>query len=72
MLGNFHKCSAIADSADSLATIDMGRKLGELGPHVTQCRLSRGLPPTRWHLDQSSRLATTDMERKFWGRAVPL
>jgi len=41
---------------DRLATIDMGRKLGgaalppflgkeELGPHLTQCRLGRGLPP---------------------------
>jgi len=36
---------------DRLATIDMGRKLGavplfgELGPHVTQCGVGRGLPP---------------------------
>jgi len=34
---------------DRLATVDMGRKLGavpfgELGPHVTQCGLGRGLP----------------------------
>ena len=35
---------------DRLATIDMGRKLGscaplgELGPHLTQCCLGRGLP----------------------------
>jgi len=37
-----------------LATIHIGRKLGggcaplgdgELGPHLTQCRVSRGLPP---------------------------
>jgi len=34
-----------------LATTDMGRKLGavplgvELGPHLTQCGLGRGLPP---------------------------
>jgi len=34
---------------------------GELGPHLTQCRLGRGLPPTNWHLDPSSRLVTTDM-----------
>jgi len=47
---------------DSLAIIDMGRKVGaavhlsvgELGPHLTQCRLDRGLPsgilirPTVW------------------------
>jgi len=38
---------------DRLATLDMGRKVGaavplsvgELGPHLTQCRLDRGLPP---------------------------
>jgi len=40
--------------ADCLATIDMGQKLGggalppfregELGTHLTQCRLGRGLP----------------------------
>jgi len=36
---------------DHLATTDMGRKLGavplsaELDPHLTQCGLSRGLPP---------------------------
>jgi len=36
---------------DHLATIDMGRKMGgwaplggELGPHLTQCRLSRCVP----------------------------
>jgi len=41
---------------------------GELGPHVTQCRLCRGLYlRTKWHLDPSSRLATTDMDRKLGG-----
>jgi len=62
-----------------LATIDMGQKVGaavppfgdgELDPHLTQCRLGRGLPPTKWHLDPSSRLATTEMGRKLrWGCA---
>ena len=43
------------DPCSRLVTIDMGRKLGrrlcphfgeeELGRHLTQCRLSRGLPP---------------------------
>ena len=40
------------DSLSRLATIDMGRKLGggfarcgELGPHLTQRGLGRGLPP---------------------------
>ena len=39
-----HKCSAVAEMGDRLATIDMGRKSeavphfgGELGPHVPQC-----------------------------------
>jgi len=41
------------DTRSRLATIDIGRKLGdsipflgrwELGPRVTQCRLGRGLP----------------------------
>ena len=50
----FNKCSATAETGDRLATIDMGRKLGEgcaplgeghLGPHLTQCGQGRGLPP---------------------------
>jgi len=40
---------------------------GELRPHLTQCRLGRGLPPTTWHLDPSSHLATTDMGGKLGG-----
>jgi len=44
---------------------------GELGLHLTQCRLGRGSPPyTKWHLDPSGRLAKTDMGRKLG--AVPL
>jgi len=44
-----------SDPSSRLATTDMGQKLergamplfgeGELGPHLTQCRLGRGLPP---------------------------
>ena len=46
------KCSAVAEMGDRLATIDMGRKLGavpvffwggELGPHLAQFGLGRGL-----------------------------
>jgi len=41
------------DPCSRLATIDMSQKLGALplfgggvlGPHLTQCRLDRGLPP---------------------------
>ena len=44
--------SAVAVMGDRLATTDMGRKTGaavplfagELGPHLTQCPLGRGLP----------------------------
>jgi len=53
--GKKNKSSAVAEIGDCLATIDMGRKAGggllcpflegELGTHLTQCRLDRGLPP---------------------------
>jgi len=52
--GNRNNSSAVAEMGDRLAATDMGRKVGgavvpltvgELGPHLTQCRLSRGLPP---------------------------
>jgi len=47
------KSSAVAEMGDHVATIDTGRKegaavslsVGELGPHLTQRRLGRGLPP---------------------------
>ena len=55
MLDFLNKSSAVTEMGDRLATIDMGRKLmggcaapvfgGELGLHLTQCRLDRGLPP---------------------------
>jgi len=67
------------DPRSPLARIDMGRKLGalhpfgegELGPHLTQCRLVKAYLPTKWHLDPSSHLATTDMGRTF-GSCAPL
>jgi len=31
---------------------------GELGPHLTQCDGDQGLPPAKFHLDPSNRLAT--------------
>jgi len=47
------KSSAVAEMGDRLATVDMERKVGaavplsagELGPHLTQYRLGRGLLP---------------------------
>jgi len=48
-----NKSSAVAEMGDRLATVDTGRKVGaavpisvgELGAHVTQFCLGRGLPP---------------------------
>jgi len=53
MIVYFNKCSAVAEMGNRLATIDMGQKLGgcvpfgegELGPHLAQCGLGRGLLP---------------------------
>jgi len=127
MQGGHNKCSAAAEMSDHFAATDMGRKeraavplLRELGPHLTQYGLGRGLPPyqlascsiqpfgqnrhgpksagrrlcpfggrgagstfntmspgpgtwcghTKWHLDPSSRLATTVTVQKLG--AMPL
>jgi len=43
---------------------------GELGPHLTQCGLGRGLLPYKWHLHPSSCLATIDMNQKLRGCAL--
>jgi len=50
-----NKSSEVAEMGDRLATIDMGRKVGDCcapfmgrgqpGPKLTQCRLGQGLPP---------------------------
>ena len=52
---------------------------GKLGPHLTQSRLAEAYLHTKWHLNPSSHLATTDMGRKLepvplWGRGswVPI
>ena len=51
---HFNNSSAVAEMGDRLATVDTGRKVGrllcpfrgeELGPHLTQCGLRRGLSP---------------------------
>jgi len=49
VITNSNKSSAVAETGGRLATIDMGQKVaavvplsvGELGPHLTQCRLNR-------------------------------
>ena len=66
------KTSKVPEMGDRLATIDIGRKfggcapflVGELGHHLTQCRLAEAYHPTKWHLDPYSRLATIDLGRK--------
>jgi len=47
---------------DRLATIDNWG----LCPNVTQCGLAKTYVRTKWHLDPSSRLATTNMVEN-WG-----
>jgi len=62
---------------DRLATIDMGRKVGaamplnvgDLSPHLGQCRLGRGLHiRTQWHLDPCNRLAMIHQSYKQTGQ----
>jgi len=43
---------------------------GELGSHLTQCRVGRGYLRTKWHLDPCSCLAITDMGQKL-GASCP-
>ena len=44
--------------------------LGGAGSPSTQCRLAEAYRHTKWHLNQSSRLAATDMGRKLGGCAL--
>ena len=44
--------------------------VGELGPYLTQCAWAEAYLRTKWHLDPSSRFATTDMGRNLG--TVPL
>ena len=70
---------------DRLATVYIGQKvgaavplsLGELGSHLTQCRLGRGLYTlvSKWYLEPSNSLATirqryrqTDRHGQEWGQ----
>jgi len=45
-----NKSSAVAEMGDRLTTIDMAKKwesaVRELGPHLTQCGLGQGVPPS--------------------------
>jgi len=65
---------------DRFATTDMGRKLGsvpiwgrgELGPHVTQCRLGHGLPPYQVASWSYQPFGHNRHDPKIGGGAVPL
>ena len=64
MLSNFSTCKspAVAEMGDSLATIDMNKKveaavplsMGKLGPHVTNVAWAEAYLRTKWHLDLST------------------
>ena len=51
---------------------------GGLGPHLTNVAWAAAYLCTKWHLDQSSHLAITDMGQKlgglcpFWGELGPI
>ena len=69
-----NKSSAVAEMGDrGHNRHNMGRKeggavplsRGELGPHLTQCGVGRGLLRAKWRLHLSSCLATIDMGRKL-------
>jgi len=74
--GILNKCLAVAEMGDRLTTTDMGQKLGERAlplleggaagsPSNTMWPGPRPIRCTKWHLDPSSRLATTDMVEKW-------
>ena len=61
-VGSFHKCSAVAEIGDRLATIDMGLKLGAVpfGGAGFPCNImwpGPSLLRTKWYPDPSNRLA---------------
>jgi len=75
---NMYKSSAVAEMGHRFATIDMGRKVGAAvhlffgggswdSPSNTMSPWAEAYLRTKWHLDPSSRLATTDMGRKSGG-----
>jgi len=74
---NSNKSSAVAEIGEPLATIDMGRKLGDapfLGrgswvPVQHNAAWAEVYLRTKWHLDPSSHLAVTDMGQKVEGCA---
>jgi len=66
------------DPSSCLSTINMDWKVGlcpflgkELGPHLTQCGLGRGLPPCQVSSWSIQPLAAIDMGRKFGGLCPP-
>jgi len=45
---------------------------GKLDPHLTQYRWAEAYLHTKWHLDPSNHLATTDVDRKVGDCCMPL
>jgi len=78
-----HKCSAVAEIGDRLATIDAAENWGAMPlfggelpswvPMKRNVAWAEAYLRTKWHLDPYIRLATTNMGRKlgavppFWG-----
>jgi len=74
-----YKSSAVAEMGDSLATIDMARKVGgggaavplsvrDLSPQLCNVAWAEAYIRAKWYPDPSSRLATIDMGRGLCGR----
>jgi len=75
-LRRLNKCSVVAEMGDRLVTIDIGQKLkgavpvlgGGAGSSCNTMRPeARPILCTKWHLDPSRRLATTNMGRNLGG-----
>ena len=67
-------CTAVAKMGDRWSTIDMGRKLGAVpllgegaGSPCNNAAWAEAYLHTKWHLDPSSCLATTNMGQKLGG-----
>jgi len=74
LLVYLNKSSAVAEMGNRLATTDMGRKVGAVlplsmegaGSPYNTVAWAEAYLRTKWHLDPSSRLATTDLGLN-WG-----
>jgi len=71
-----NKSPAVADMGDRARAkwvqngVAVPLSLGELGSHVTQCRLGQAYLRSKSHPDPSSRLATIDMGSGSYGHRL--